>query len=123
MLARFRARETSQQTEQSHPQVNKIEMCIQVQLDGTEVAQTSKASKGQQRIDRSENQAKPPRTVGALSEPGPQSDSAAGKVKNIVGGRKREVEHLMAKKTRHADHDQNSPAQNDIDLRQNASHF
>ncbi len=105
MLARFRARETSQQTEQSHPQVNKIEMCIQVQLDGTEVAQTSKASKGQQRIDRSENQAKPPRPVCSLAESGPQSDHAASQVEYIMGGRECEIEHFMTKKSHRADHD------------------
>ena len=123
MLARLRTGKTGRQAEQSNPEVNKIEMGIQVQLDGTEVAQTSKASKGQQRIDRSENQAKPPRTVSAFSEPGPQSDSAAGKVKNIMGGRECEIEHFVAKESHYTYCHQDGSAQHDIDFCQCASHF
>ena len=70
-LARLCAGKTGRQAEQADTEVDEIEMRVQIQLDGTEVAQTGEARDGHQCIDRAKNQTKTPRAIRAFSEPGP----------------------------------------------------
>ena len=97
-------------------------MRVQVQLDWAEIAHTGEARDGHERIDRAKNHAKPPRAIGTLPETGPESDYSTGEVKDVMGGRKCEVEHFMAKEPHRADHNQDRPAQHNIDLCQPARH-
>src|SRR5207249_11281212 len=92
--------------EQANSEVDEIEMRVQVQLDGAEIAQTAEACNGNQRIDRAKDQTKPPRAICALPESSPKRDCAADKVKYVMGRRKCEMEHFMAKEPHHADYDQ-----------------
>jgi hypothetical protein len=120
---RLSASKTSRQTEESNPQVDEIEMSVQIQLDGTEVAETSEACDSHQGIDRSKSQTKPPHPICVVSETGPKTYGAADEVKHVMGGRECEVEHFVAKESQHANHQQNCSAQYDIDLCQRAAHF
>src|SRR6267378_8271006 len=121
-LRRLCAGKTGCQAEQSYSEVDEVEMRVQIQLDGPEVAQTGEACDGHQGINRSKNQTKPPHTIRVFPQPSPKSDGAADQVKYVMGGRECQVEHFVAKKSHHADHDQNCSAQHDIDLCQRASH-
>src|SRR5437870_888684 len=96
--------------------MDKIEMRVQIQLDETAVAQTCETRDGHECIDRPKNQSKPSRSNRALTEPSPKGDYAADQVKDVMRGRKREVEHFVAKESQHTDHQQNCSAQHDIDL-------
>jgi hypothetical protein len=49
--------------------MNEIEMRVQIHLDGTEISETSEGCDGEHCINRSKNQAKPPRTTCTLAEP------------------------------------------------------
>src|SRR5436309_15945107 len=89
-------------------------MRVQVQLDGVEIAQTAEACNGHQRIDRPKNQTKTPRTVRVLSKASPQGDKTAGEVKNVMSGRKHEMEHFMSKESHHIYIDHDRAAHHDI---------
>src|SRR5260370_18455072 len=102
--------------------MDEIEMCVQIQLDGTEITHSSETRDSHQRIDSSKNQAKPSRPIRILSKPCPKRDYPAAEVKNIVGGRKREIEHFVAKESHDSHHDQDPSAHHDIASCQCASH-
>src|SRR5260221_2584648 len=102
--------------------MDEIEMRVQIQLDGPEITHSSETRDSHQRIDSSKNQAKPSRPIRILSKPCPKRDYPADDVKHIVGGRKREIEHFVAKESHGSDHDQYRSDQHDIDCCQRASH-
>ena len=103
--------------------MDKIEMRVQVQLNRTEVAHAGEARNSHQRINRSKNQSESSWAINALPQPRPKSDQTAHEVKNVMSGRKREIEHFMSKESHDTNYDQDRSAQHYIDFCQRVSHF
>src|SRR3981189_3681522 len=95
-LRRLCAGKTGCQAEQSYSEVDEVEMRVQIQLDGPEVAQTGEAWDAHQRINRSKNQTNPPHPIRVIPKPGPKSNGAADQVKYVMVGRECQVEHFVA---------------------------
>jgi hypothetical protein len=108
--SRLCAGKTGCETEQANAEVDKIVVCVQAQLDWTEIAQASESCNRDNRINRPKNQAELPRSINTLSKPGPKSDCAANEMKYIVSGRKCEIEHFVAKETNYTDDEQDRSA-------------
>lgn len=91
-----------------------VEVEVQVKPDWAEVAQARETGDSEQSIDRSEDEAETPRPMGISAKAAKERDDAAEKMKNVVRGRKREIEHFVAKESGDPDNDQYEAAENYI---------
>jgi hypothetical protein len=111
----FGNRETGQKAENTYSKMYHVVLLVQAQLNGAEVVQTNEPCDRDNGIDRAENQSKEARAIEAAAEPSKESDYATEKMKDVVGGRKCEIEHFAAKEACDTNHDQDESAQDDID--------
>jgi len=111
---RFWNGETGEKAEKADAQMNEIVMEVQAELDGAKVVQTRKACNCEKRVDATKNQAEEARAVSAAQDASDEGNCSTKQMKQIVGGRKGEIKHFMAKEAGDADDHQDQAAQNDI---------
>lgn len=110
-------KEARKQTKHTHPKMDEVEVEIEIEPDGAKVAESEKTGDGEDRVDCPKDETEEPCAVQAFPKAGKKRDHATDKMKHIVSGRKREIEHFVPEEPDDAHHDEDDAAQDDVSFR------
>lgn len=113
----LRGKGACKQAEQADPEMDEVEMEIEIEPDGAEIAEPEKAGDGEERVDGSKDETEEPRAVQAFANASKKRDHAAEKMKHVVSRREGKIEHFVSKEAHDAHRDEDEAAQDDVSFR------